>query len=407
MNGSPHGEATGFDGGDKAGGASSMVRGPVTLAQVLELVGYGPGELLSVLVIRPGSPHPEPVTGLKRPADLVELAQALEGVNLWHSLSTFRAGTTGRGSASDVARVPALWADLDVIEEAPHLKALGVPTWAIAWELIEDLSNILGTRPLYVTMTGHGLQPVWGIDRGESTDVATLGPVLKRFGALVRHVARLRGSVVDSVFDTVRVLRASGSVNLKDPAHPVRAQAYDTGGAPLLLTELLEVFEEYNVPTRVEETLARPVPVDGWDFAEQSCPYVLNMIEGWAKDNPADRHPWLVKGVTRLNVAYRGGCVSEAAYYWGLSEIEDRMRVLCAPDPLATGKERAAQEERAGRVSDEIDNPVHGVRVWAVTAVESMTEDTMGLWLGRCHRERLQVFKYLEELEAQAVSHDL
>lgn len=57
----------------------------------------------------------------------------------------------------------ALWADLDTEEAAPHLKAQGIPTWALAWELIGDLSEILGTRPLHVTMTGHGLQPVWGL----------------------------------------------------------------------------------------------------------------------------------------------------------------------------------------------------------------------------------------------------
>lgn len=398
-----HREATGSrDGGDRAaGGATPMVREDLTLAQVLELVGYGPDELLSVLVIRPGSATPEPVTGLKRPADLVALAQGLEGANLWHSLSTFRPGTTGRGKASDVARIPGLGADLDVVQAAPHLKERGVPTWALAWELIEDLSEIMGSRPLYVTMTGHGLQPFWGIDPEESTDVLTLGPVLKRFGVLARHVARVRGCALDSVFDTARVWRASGSWNLKDPAHPVQAQAWATGGAPLGLAELLETFEEYNVPSVIEDTPAEPVTVDRWEFAERSCPYVLGMIEGWGKDTPSQKHPWLVSGAVRLAAAYRAGCVSEAAYHGGIAELEDRMRVLCAVDPMATGQERRAQEERALRVRDEIRNPLHGAVSWALTRVEAMSEERLSAQLGKCHRERLQVFEYTEGLKAR------
>ncbi len=364
------------------------------MPQVLELAGYGPDELLSVLVIRPGNPDPAPGTGLKRPAELVELAQDLEDANLWHSLSTFRPKNSGRGKAEDVVRMPFLWADLDI-------KPKGCATWAQAWDLIEALSEILGTLPMWVTMTGHGLQPAWGIDPGESTDVVTLRPVLKRFGLLVRHVARVHGCSVDSVFNPDRVLRASGSVNWKDPAHPVQAQAYDTGGAPLRLTELLEVLAAYNVPARVDEEEVEPEPIDGWEFAERSCPAVLNMVEGWGADSPGEKHPWLVRGLTRLHVAYRAGCVTEVAYYWGLSEIEDRMKLLCAPTPGTTGKELEAQRERSARVSDEIHNPLHGVKVWAVSAVESMTDETMCKWLAKCHRERLQEVKYIEDLEAR------
>lgn len=360
------------------------------MAQVLELVGYLVDELLSVLVIRPGSTEPERGTGLLRPAELVELAQGLEGVNLWHSLSVFGPTASGRGKAQDVTRMPCLWADLDVIEAAPHLKARGIPTWAQAWELIESLSEILGTLPLYVCMTGHGLQPVWGIDPEESTDVLTLRTALKRFGLLVRHVARVHGCVVDSVFDPARVLRASGSWNLKDPVHPVRAQAYATGGAPLGLAELLETFEAYSVPTLVADGTAEPEPVEGWEFAERSCGYPLAMIEGWARDRPTARHPWLMSGAVRLTAAYRAGCITEAGYHWGISELEDRMRVLCAGDP-----------ERLARVRDEIHDPIHGALSWAITRVESMGDDTLGAQLGKCHRERLQVFEYVEDLKAR------
>lgn len=396
MNGA-YGEATGNrDGGDTAaGGAHSMVRGPLTLAQVLELAGYGPDELLSVLVIRPGNPEPAPGTGLRRPAELVALAEGLEGANLWHSLSTFRPKTSGRGKAEDVVRMPFLWADLDI-------KAKGITTWAEAWALIEALSEILGTRPMWVTMTGHGLQPAWGIDPEESTDVLTLRPLLKRFGLLVRHVARVHGHGVDSVFNPDRVLRASGTWNLKDPDHPVQAQAYDTGGAPLGLTEILEALEACDIPARVEDyTAAEPFTVDRWEFADRSCRYVLTMIEGWSTDDPGEKHPWLLKGVTRLTAAYRAGCVSEASYFGGLAEIEDRMKVVCAPDPLATGELRKAQEERLARVKDEIHNPLHGVLVTALSTVESLTEEGLCRWLGKCHRERLTVFEYMADLEAR------
>lgn len=105
MNGTEHGEATSYDGGDVTGGSTSILRERLTLAQALELVGYGPDELLSVLVIRPGQSDPDRLTGLYRPAELVTMAQGLTGANLWHSLSTFRPGTTGRGKACDVGRI--------------------------------------------------------------------------------------------------------------------------------------------------------------------------------------------------------------------------------------------------------------------------------------------------------------
>ena len=388
---SAHGAGTAAsDGGDTGSDAAiSMVGEPLTNAGVLELLGYEPGERVSVLLIRPGGKDPERLTGLHPVADvpgLVAWAQA-EGVNAWHSLSTFTAEATGRGKAAEVARIPALWADLDVVEEAPHLKAEGIPTWELAWQLIEDVSSIVGARPGYVVYSGHGLQAVWLVDEEDSNDVPLMASTLKRWGMLWRHVARMRGCAVDSVFDAPRVLRAAQSVNYKDPAAPVPVRAYATGGGRIGLTELFEAFEEYDVPPSqyLEDRGSRPVPADSWRWADQTCAYVAGMLKAWASHpRPNDRHPWLVGAVVRLAAAHRQGCLSEAAWHGGLVELEDRMRVWCAVDPSATGLDRQAQEERLARVGDELDNAQHGAIAWALTRVESMSEEKLAREYERC-----------------------
>lgn len=379
-----------------------MVGEPLTSAGVLELLGYEPGERLSVLLIRPGSNDPERLTGLHRVADvprLVAWAQA-EGVNAWHSLSTFTAEATGRGKAAEVARVPALWADLDVVAADPRLKPVGIPTWAQAWQIIEDLSILVGTRPVYVVFSGHGMQPVWAVDREESLDAVTMRAVLRRWGCLVKHVARLRGCAVDSVFDAPRVLRATGSTNLKDPAAPVPVRAYATGGSPLGVAELLEVFEAYNVPSNLDEEDSQPVPVASWRWADQTCSYVGGMLKAWASHSrPEQRHPWLIGAVVRLAAAHRRGCLSEAGWHAGIAELKDRMRVWCAVDPTVTGLERGAQEDRLARVGDEVDNPEHGAVAWAITRVESMSEEKLAREYERCRacRQRRELREWLED----------
>lgn len=380
------GEATGPDGGDRAGGAVPIVGAPLTLAQVLELVDYGPDERLSVLVIAAGQTDADRRTGLYRPAELVELAGDLErGANLWHSLSTFGPAATGRGKTADVDRIPAVWADLDVVESAPHLKAQAVPTWALAWELVGALSELLGTAPAYVTMTGHGLQPAWLLEPEDSANVAAATAALRRFGLLVRHVARLRGCSVDSVWDPARVLRAAGSVNWKDPAAPVAVVAHPTGGARLSLAELAECFEAYDVPhVRADEAAGEPVPAASWRWAGRTCGYVAAMIGNWSKDTPGARHPWLTSAAVRLTAAHRAGCLTEAGWHGAVAELEDRMRVLCKPDPLATGKVRQAQEQRLARVGDELRNSGHGALAWARTRVEGWSDERLADEFAKC-----------------------
>lgn len=399
MSHAPHGTGTAAnDGGDTGSDATTpMVGEGLTIGQVLELVGIGADEFVSVLVVRSGQPKADPATGLYRPADLEELAAGLTGANLWHSLTTFRPGTTGRGTRADVARVPALWADLDVVEAAPHLKERGIPTWGLAWDLVGALSSILGVPPLYVTMTGHGLQPCYGLEPGDSTNVPAATRALRRFGLLVRHVARLHGCHVDSVWDSTRVLRAAGSVNRKDPGAPVPVVAYPGGGAPLSLSQLEDALEAYNVPQVGDESTSEPVPSGTWQWADRTCGYALGMIRGWSGDSPGQRHPWLVAQAVRLTAAHRSGCLSEAGYMFGVTELEDRMRALCQPDPFASGQERTAQAERLARVGDEVNNPDHGALAWALTWVEAMSADALAEEFRHCRDCKAR--RYVLELE--------
>ncbi len=108
----------------------------------------------------------------------------------------------------------------------------------------------------------------------------------------------------------------------------------------------------------------------------------------------------------RLAAAHRAGCLSEAGWHGGLVELEDRMRILCAPDPRATGKERAAQEERAARVGDEIHNPQPGGIAWASTRAEAMDAAELAEQFGKCRMcaERRKLRAWVSDIEAQEVA---
>ncbi|MCU1697353.1 MAG: hypothetical protein JWR34_3416 [Mycobacterium sp.] len=235
------------------------------------------------------------------------------GADFWFQINPVsRDVTTGRGTAKDVTRLAALYADLDVKPGAcPDLNA--------AHSLIEDLGVVLGERPGAVIHSGHGLQPIWPIDResGEELSNPEAQKLLRRFGRLVAEVAAQRGSAVDSVFDLPRVLRVPGTVNNKDPAHPVPAWCAADTGKPLRVEQIRTALDDYGLTELASdaaftgEVISTP---DGWEYGTADCPYVITMVEPWDKpsDEPrAGRHQWAMSRAVRLAAAHRLGCITE------------------------------------------------------------------------------------------------
>ena len=334
----------------------------------LDAIGYEDHERLSVLLKYPDS---EAVGYRLTPAELVELAVDVEDrANLWHSPAVVAAVGTGRGKAADVVRLPALWADLDV-------KPGGMPSREAADAVVEGLSGVLGSDPVYVTMSGHGLQPLWALDREDSTDVPRITRALRRFGLLVRGVCRQHGGAADSVFDPVRVLRTPGSVNLKDPAAPVPTSFTMRGGRPLTLDEVEEALDAYAVPD-VADDEAGPIvaPAGSWEWSDSTCAYVAAMVAGWgdlvAPDDPDARHPWAVSAGVRLAVAHRMGCITRPDHEAAVDVLTDRMRVLC---------------RRPGAVRDFDPKEVADAVAWGILKVEPKSDEACRAELADHHRD--------------------
>jgi hypothetical protein len=333
-----------------------------TLAQALDLLGIGDDEALSALSQTPGAP----ARGSRVRASRVRASRWPDGRNYWLGLCPIDPDGPGRGTARDVRRVPALWADLDV-------KAGGLPSLEVAEAVIGDLAAILGSEPVYVTMTGHGVQPVWAIEPDDSHDVARATTLLRRWGLLVRIVARAHGGDADHVYDVARVLRVPGSTNVKDPQAPVPTSWETRPGRPVSLDELADALDAHAVPELDEqEATAEPSPAGSWPWAESTCAYVRAMIAGWATAAPSARHPWIVGQAVRLACAHRLGCLTQQDHEAALDALQARSDALRAHD---------------GRRPDEVRGDA---LPWAVALVELKTHDDCRHELGDHTHDRAE-----------------
>ncbi len=306
---------------------------------------------------------------------------------VWFGINpvTLPVGSTARGKTAEVARLVALVADLD-IDEAKLTADTAVAVG-------DELSRMLGVDPVVTTFTGHGFQPVWAVERDESTDLTdperrTRAKVLvARFGRLVKRVAAQHGGSVDTVFDLPRVSRVPRTTNYKYANKPVPVFGIPRGGSPISLDRLSEVLDEYDVPQYAEdgEQLRKVVndPHD-WSYAEHPCTYARTMVDGWSTDTPAARHPWLVAQGTRLAAAHRYGCLTEAEHERGARVLTDRMHHLCTnqtphrkvepgeiEDALAWGVARVATMPDGDRLRSELGHHEHSDNLDGILTDES------------------------------------
>ena len=274
------------------------------LTTLVDRLGYSQGETLALCHQEPGAPFRHTMVAATAEAIEAEASGRVDTSNLWLSVNpvSLPEGYEGRGTAADVTRWAALYCDLDV-------KVGGLPSMEAARAVIDAVSEMLEHEPVALIESGHGLQPVWSMDpEDERTDLAAdernraaARALMRRFGRLVAHAAEMvdeqhRGHV-DSVFDLARVLRLPGSVNRKDPDHPVPTGVYFPNGSPLGVRELAEQLTLYGLQEgprdRDEPGVIRSEP-GAWAWAKRACPYAAKVIDGWRTDkerDPSQRHP--------------------------------------------------------------------------------------------------------------------
>lgn len=121
------------------------------------------------------------------------------------------------------------------------------------------------------------------------------------------------------------------------------------------------------------------IPESKWTFADETCAYVRQMITGWEKDKPDQRHPWLVSQATRLASAHRGGCISEADHGDAVKVLTRRLRTR-----LNVGSKRG---EHPGEIA--------GALAWATMKVSTFQDNMVLAELGdHEHASRVQLREY-------------
>ena len=130
--------------------------------------------------------------------------------------------------------------------------------------------------------------------------------LLHRFGRLVSIVAEKRNAKVDSVFDLARILRAPGTLNVKDDV-PVETSLTIQGSTPLTVDQIEEILSDYGIEALEGDSEIVCTTVvsdpDGWGYGKSWCGYAKSVTDAFATDTPlnGDRHPFMVgKDVPRL-----------------------------------------------------------------------------------------------------------
>ncbi|MEP7194597.1 MAG: phage/plasmid primase, P4 family [Actinomycetota bacterium] len=330
------------------------------LPDVLELLNFTPAEHVSICHQHPGNRFTAHTTA----ADHASIS-GLDDANVWFGVNPITPEAGGRGTADQVTRLAALWADLDI-------KPGGCPNMDTARTITDTLSTMLGARPVALTYSGHGMQPIWSIDPDDpdtntQTNSTEIRALLRRFGRLVAAVAEKYNARVDSVFDLARVLRAPGSVNHK--ADPVAVLTLPDTGRPLELAELREALDAYGISTQPEDSEqlgeALTVPAE-WAWAPSTCTYTTKTTRAWAAETPDARHPWLLSAAVRLAAMHAHGCINAPDHEHARTQLAAHFEQLTTLAP--------ARKPTPGEIADAFS--------WGQARVATMPDDRIARELG-------------------------
>jgi hypothetical protein len=275
-------------------------------------------------------------------------------------------GNRKRGTEKQVTRVVALHADLDVKKDA-------CPDVDTAHLIIDQLSDLIGQRPVGHILSGGGVQPLWALT---DCDDATGRGLIRRWGRLVKRVCRERNIKADGVFEVSRMMRVPGTLNHKyDPPRPT--QWVPDTGQPMTPEHVTKCLDEHDATVMDDDTqvLSEVIsPPSTWKrrSTDDRCAYARKTVDGWALDTPSARHPWTMSALTRLACMQRKGCLTDSAVADARRVIENRLETLCATgdvrEPAAHRFDEfwdwavdRASRQTDGQVERELGNHKHHV----------------------------------------------
>lgn len=253
-----------------------------------------------------------------------------------------------RGKAADVTRVTCMYADLDAGKpDSP-------PTIDACWHLTGDIRR----SPRFLVFSGHGIQPIWPVagpefvttDPARRDDIARLA---RRWGQMISDIAAGYGWKIDPVFDLSRVLRAPGTVNVKDPEHPVRASLEINGGRPLTYADVCDLLDEHESyhPRRARPRSSYEQNGSNDDL-ERTPAYGLSVLKALLEEDAPSRHRWMIHAVYRVHELAAQGHLDDLQS--ALDAIGDRFSSMIkgdtmrASDPGEFARAVAAAEAKSG-----------------------------------------------------------
>jgi len=286
-----------------------------TFAALRERLGYLDSDLISINYAAPGVDFDFDIVPVAE-ADAV-VAKHSTGFDVWHGVNPLREGIPNwsNGTEADVTRLVALYCDLDL--KSDH-KLKGFASIEDIDKVIDAVSAVLGVRPSYVVMSGHGAQPYWPLDPASAAEIAwpRAKALLKAFGDLVAlKTEDLFGDTVavDSVYDLARRLRTPGTQNVKfDEVADVTGR--EDSGAPMTVEEVIEQLWTVSIELTEDEDLLTGEEVsapDTWRFHTGGCDarYAPNMVLAWKTDpEPPHRHNWHFSKLIKVACAWRSEC---------------------------------------------------------------------------------------------------
>lgn len=346
--------------------------------RLLDVLGINPAENISVCYVPVGTEDLKATMGTAQ--DAPGRVQRLDPADVWFGVSPLLPGVAAgcRGTEEQVARIPAVWADLDA-KPAPA----GMGSTEGCQDVVDELSALLRAQPIAVVGSGTGgLHPYWKLAPYPDADHGRAVALLRRFGRLVKTVAADQGGGADSVFDPPRILRVPGTVNFKPGGGMVTVTfPEDDGTEPdeLSLDQLQDALDLAGVPVEVIREVGEVVDMSTWPTATTTCSYVTAMVAGWKQDVPkGGRHQWLLGQSVRLAAACRRGCITAEDLNTARSILKARFRIIC---------NTVGEIRRDPGVKE-----VSSCWTWAVEKVETMTEEDLHSNLGK-HRHPGEIDK--------------
>ncbi|OBA80119.1 hypothetical protein A9W99_18660 [Mycobacterium sp. 1164966.3] len=216
----------------------------VDFGQLLAMIGHTESDRIAICSKPVGGEFMATVvTGIREAVEFVNTLR--QPTDVWFGVNSRRSGLQRgqKGSAADCVDLVALWADLDVGEGK-------CPDYATCDAIIDDLSEILGTAPVAVVHSGHGLHPYWRLsdEVDENFGIASARELMDRWGNLVRAVAaKYLVAKIDNVFNLDRILRVPGTLNYKDGQKPCEVIARRHGGEPISIAEVISALDRFGI----------------------------------------------------------------------------------------------------------------------------------------------------------------